>query len=186
MAPTRTPAGVGARRVDGGDGGSGRKKLIPLLLVLLLLAVVAILLIALIGGDEGDEKDDRPAASGQRDVGRLTAGGARMLPRPSDVLSSHVGDAASGTNLDVTSVNGNEGFLVGSRAYRVYVEWGGDVGEDEPSRFQPRMGQKVDFTGPVERARPREVDRLKLSAEERNIVLSQGAFVNADRVSAAR
>jgi hypothetical protein len=87
----------------------------------------------------------------------------------------------------VQSVNGNEGFFVGSSATdRVYVEWGGDVGEDESSRFQPQKGQKVDLTGPVQAAGPTQLRKLKLSPEDAELVRSQGAFVNADRVSAAK
>ncbi len=51
-----------------------------------------------------------------------------------------------GRNLRGHSVNGNEGFFVGSSADLQYIECGGDVGENEP----------------------------------------QGAFVNAEWVTAAR
>jgi hypothetical protein len=173
---------TGARRAGGTGGAGGLRKLLPLLLGLLLAALLAILLIALIGGDDGD--DGNAAGS---DAGQLTAGTAKLLPPPSAGLTALVGETATGKDAVVQSVNGNEGFFVGSSATdRVYVEWGGDVGEDETSRFQPRKGQRVNLTGPVQAAGPRQLEKLKLSAPDAELVRSQGAFVNADRVSAAK
>jgi hypothetical protein len=87
----------------------------------------------------------------------------------------------------VQSVNGNEGFFVGSSATeRVYVEWGGDVGEDEASRFQPQKGDRVNLTGPVQPAGAKQIRKLKLSSADAELVRSQGAFVNADLVTAAK
>ena len=182
---------TGARRPERRAGGSRVKKLLPLLLGLLLLALLVILLISLLGGDDDNEKskdkaESRPAPAARSEPGRLTAGGAAMLPRPTSILSEHVGRPAVGRNLRVHSVNGNEGFFVGSSADLLYIEWGGDVGENEPSRFQPRKGQRVNLTGPVERAGLSEVEKLKLSKPDADAVLSQGAFVNAERVTAAR
>jgi hypothetical protein len=152
--------------------------LLPLLLGLLLAALVAILLISLIGGD-----DDKSSS----DAGRLNAGGAQLLPPPAGGLSGEVGKTATGKDVVVQSVNGNEGFFVGSSAKdRVYVEWGGDVGENEASRFRPQKGQRVNLTGPLQAAGATQLRKLKLSSADADLVRSQGAFVNADRVTLAK
>ena len=170
---------TGARRVDGRGGGLG--KLLPLLLGVLLAVLVALLLISLIGGDDSDD-----GANTGANVGQLAAGGANLLPPPANGLSTQAGETATGKNVAVQSVNGNEGFFVGSSATeRVYVEWGGDVGENEASRFQPEKGDRVNLTGPVEPAGPKQIKKLKLSPAETELVRSQGAFVNADRVTQA-
>jgi hypothetical protein len=167
----------GARRVEGTRSG-GRRKLLPLLLGLLLAALLAILLISLIGGD-----DD----GGDSDAGRLNAGGAQLLPPPAGGLSGQVGETVTGKDVVVQAVNGNEGFFVGSSTKdRVYVEWGGDVGENEASKFQPQEGDKVNLTGPLQAAGPEQLRKLKLSEADAQLVRSQGAFVNADRVSEAK
>ena len=166
----------GARRVEGTRGG-GRRKLLPLLLGLLLAALLAILLISLIGDDD----------DGGSDAGQLNAGGAQLLPPPAGGLSGQVGQMATGKDVVVQAVNGNEGFFVGSSTKdRVYVEWGGDVGENEPSKFQPQEGDKVNLTGPLQAAGPEQLRKLKLSEADAQLVRSQGAFVNADRVSEAK
>jgi hypothetical protein len=169
----------GARRVERDRRGGGLRKLLPLLLALLLAALLAILLISLIGGDD--------KSGGGSDAGRLSAGGAQLLPPPSGGLSAEVGKTATGKDVVVQSVNGNEGFFVGSSSTdRVYVEWGGDIGENEASKFQPKQGDKVNLTGPVQAAGAEQLRKLKLSAEDRELVRSQGAFVNADRVTEAK
>jgi hypothetical protein len=172
---------TGARRA-GGTGSGGLRRLLPLRLGLLLAALLAILLISLIGGDDSDD-----GGTTGSDAGQLTAGTAKLLPPPAGGLTGLVGETATGKDAVVGSVNGNEGFFVGSSAEdRVYIEWGGDVGRDETSHFQPQKGQKVNLTGPVQPAGPRQIQKLKLSAADAEVVRSQGAFVNADRVSAAK
>jgi hypothetical protein len=173
---------TGARRA-GRTGSGGLRRLLSLLLGLLLAALLAILLISLTGG--GDESDDGGTTGS--DAGQLTAGTAKLLPPPGGGLTGLVGETATGKDAAVRSVNGNEVFSVGSSAKdRVYIEWGGDVGRDETSRFQPQKGHKVNLTGPVQRAGRRQIQKLKLSAADAEVVRSQGAFVNADRVSAAK
>jgi len=168
----------GARRVEGRHRSGGVRKLLPLVLGLLLAILLAVLLISLIGGD-----DDKSSS----DAGRLTAGNARLLPPPAGGLSAQVGETVTGKDVVVQSVNGNEGFFVGSNTKdRVYVECGGDVGENETSRFQPQKGEKVNLTGPLQAAGPEQLGKLKLSEAEAQLVRSQGAFVNADRVSEAK
>ncbi len=173
---------TGAYRAGGPEGeskkgGSVLKKLALALLGLLLLALLIFALIALLGGDDDD---------GKGDSGQLTAEGMELLPPPASGLSSLAGSTAVGKATVVQSVNGNEGFFVGSSASdRVYVEWGGDVGENEPSQFQPEKGQKVDLAGPLKAATLKEVAKLKLTAGDARFVKSQGGFVNADEVTAA-
>ena len=169
---------AGARRVERDRRGGGLKKLLPLLLALLLAALLALLLISLLGGD------DDGGGGGTSDTGTLNAGGAKLLPPPASGLSAEVGKAASGKDLVVQSVNGNEGFFVGSSTTdRVYVEWGGDVGEDEASRFQPKKGDRVTLTGPVQAAGAEQLRKLKLAGDDLNLVRSQGGIVNANRVT---
>jgi hypothetical protein len=167
----------GARRVEGRSGG-GLRKLLPLVLGLLLALLLAVLLISLIGSD-----DDKSSS----DAGQLTAGNAQLLPPPAGGLSTQVGETTTGKDALVQSVNGNEGFFVGSSTKdRVYVEWGGDVGENEASQFQPQKGDKVNLTGPLQAAGPKQLEKLKLSEADAQLVRSQGAFVNADRVNEAK
>ena len=163
----------GARRVEGRSGG-GLRKLLPLLLGLLLAILLAVLLISLIGGD-----DDKSSS----DAGQLTAGNASLLPPPAGGLSAQVGETVTGKDVVVQSVNGNEGFFVGSSTKdRVYVEWGGDVGVNE-SDYQPNVGDKVNLTGPVHAAPQDPEQTLNLSADDAQLVRSQGAYVNADDVN---
>ena len=175
VAPHRNR--TGSRRVEG-SGSGGMRKLLPLLLGLLVAGLLALLLISLIGGD------DDGGNSGSN-AGQLAAGGTKLLPPPANGLAAQVGEMANGRDVVVQSVNGNEGFFVGSSATdRVYVEWGGDVGENEASRFRPDVGQRVNLTGPVQSAGARELAKLKLSSTDAELVRSQGGFVNADRVTA--
>lgn len=172
---------TGSRRVEGTGSGGGLRKLVPVLLGLLLAALLAVLLISLIGGDDGD------GGSTGSDAGQLSAGNTQLLPPPANGLSGQAGQTATGKDVVVQSVNGNEGFFVGSSATeRVYVEWGGDVGEDEASRFRPQKGERVDLTGPLQPAGPTALSKLKLSSTDAELVRSQGAFVNADRVALAQ
>jgi hypothetical protein len=167
---------TGSRRVQD-DRRGGLRRLLPLLLGLLAILLAILLISLLSGGDDG---------GGASDAGRLNAGGAQLLPPPAGGLSDQVGTTATGKDVVVQSVNGNEGFFVGSSSNdRVYVEWGGDVGENEASQFQPKKGDKVNLTGPVQAADAEQLRKLKLSADDRELVQSQGAFVNADRVTQA-
>jgi hypothetical protein len=173
---------TGSRRVEGTGSGGGLRKLLPLLLGLLLAVVLAVLLISLIGGDDGDD-----GGTTGSDAGQLTVGNTQLLPPPENGLSSQAGKTATGRDVVVQSVNGNEGFFVGSSSTeRVYVEWGGDVGEDEASRFSPKKGERVNLTGPLQPAGATELRKLKLSSADAELVRSQGAFVNADRVIRAQ
>ena len=150
--------------------------LLPLLLALLIAWIVA-------GGDDAPE---RRGATGSDTSGSLTAAGQGLLPQRARLVDV-IGQQATGRNVRVQAVNGNEGFWVGSGAGdRAYVEWGGDVGENEASGFQPRRGQRVNLVGPVEPAPKNAGKELNLDEREAAIVSAQGAFVNADRVQPVR
>jgi hypothetical protein len=78
-----------------------------------------------------------------------------------------------------------EGFWVGSsKQDRVYVEWGGDVGAAE-ANFQPEVGQRVNLTGPVNAAPEKAARMLHLDKADAKLVGEQGAYVNAEDVTAA-
>ena len=154
------------------------------LLGLLALAGIIALVLALAGGDG----DDSGQAGGQ-----LRAGDTQLLPVPAGGLGSLVGQRVEGRQVVVQSVvrgqedpDALEGFWVGSSEQdRVYVEWGGDVGADEAT-YQPEAGQRVNLEGPV-KAAPQEAARvLNLDGPDARLVEEQGAYVNADRVTAAR
>jgi hypothetical protein len=125
--------------------------------------------------------------------GALTASGSSVLPGDPARIGDAVGSTAEGKAVIVQSVVQNaedpqalEGFWVGSGEQdRVYVEWGGDVGADEAD-FQPEVGQRVNLVGPV-KAAPQEAARvLNLDTADARLVEEQGAYVNADQVTAAR
>jgi hypothetical protein len=203
-ADTRPTNGhsTGARAVD--DGGHRKRRLGWLwwLLGLLALAAIAALLLGVFGGD--DDTDNAPStasqngqpagtdAAGTAAAGALTAGGTNLLPVPDGGLNGAVGQDAQGRDVTVQSVvkgqedpDALEGFWVGSSEQdRVYVEWGGDVGADEAD-YQPKVGDKVNLTGPV-RAAPQDPEQtLNLSTDDAQLVRSQGAYVNADEVTPA-
>ena len=164
----------------------GRKKrggwLWPLLALLGLLLLIGLLLLALSGSDDQDKAGGAPG-----NTNTLTASGKSLLPVPGGGLKPFVGQTAEGKALQVVSVNGNEGFSIAKGGGDpLYVEWGGDVGRNEGSSFKPKKGDTVDLTGPVEKAGPDAAERLKLDTSEARLVESQGAFVNADRVTKSK
>jgi hypothetical protein len=172
---------TGARAL-GGENEKRAGWLWPLLALLALL-LIAGLLLSLLTGDN----DDDAAGGGSASTASLTATGKSLLPVPAEGLGALAGDPAKGKALQVVSVNGNEGFSVAKgNSDPVYVEWGGDVGQDEASRFQPKVGQKVNLTGPLQQAGDNVAERLKLEPDDARLVESQGAFVNADRVTQSK
>ena len=205
----RRTSGTGARAADGGGGGRKKRGLLPLLLGLLALAAIAALLIGLLGGDDESSQpaSDQGGSSAQSDsaaeggstaqggsggggdAGTLAAGGAAVLPSAAADIGQHAGERAEGKAVVVQSVVQNaedpdalEGFWVGaSEQDRVYIEWGGDVGANEAT-YQPKVGEKVDLSGPV-KAAPEKAERvLNLSPADARIVKEQGAYVNAEDV----
>jgi hypothetical protein len=186
--------GRGAK--SAGDGGGGRKRAGWLWWLLGLLAVVAatILLISLLGGDDDPspsgqatrtqtEAGTQPQAQAGADQGSLTAGDQPLLPVPAAGLAAYAGEAAQGQEVRVHSVVEDEGFWVGSSMdERVYVEYGGDVGENENQGFEPTPGDRVNLTGPVRPAPEDPAQTLNLPAQDAQMVSEQGAYINADRV----
>jgi hypothetical protein len=182
------------------------------LLALLAAALVAALALGLFDGDDDGGQtagqgqgaaEQRGAGSAQEAAGAggtatvaggsLTAGGTSILPPPGSGLGDYVGQDATGNSVMVQSVVRNaeedntlEGFWVGSSEQdRVYVEWGGTVGSNEAD-YTPKVGEKVDLTGPVRPAPENPETALKLNAGDADLVRSQGGFVNADEVSPAQ
>lgn len=128
----RTGAVPAAQRRRGDEGRSHRG-LWWLMLALLTLAAVGVVLLLLAGDDEGARDGAQQPGAG----GELAADGRRLLPVPRGGLEPLVGSQAQGHRVGVLSVNPQEGSWVGSSGRdRVYVEYGGDVGETE-TNFTP-------------------------------------------------
>ncbi len=119
-------------------------------------------------------------------AGTLTAGGASLLPvADAGELTDSVGDPATGRNVTVQEIVPGQGFWVGSSASdRVYVELGGDVGQDEQPAgdVDLKVGDKVDLTGETRPAPEDPAKILNLDAKSAETVKSQGIFINADKV----
>jgi hypothetical protein len=195
--------------VSVGDGGRKRGGWWWWLLGLLALLLVLALLLGLFSGGDDDEAGQgaggttaqTTATTGGTDGGAAAGGGAQdgaaggatltvegesLLPVPGD-LSGFVGRTAQGRGVEVQSVPGEQGFFVGtSEEDSVYVEYGARAGEREPgAEFRPEVGQRVDVTGEV-RPAPDEPGRtLGVAGADEQRIARQGAFVNADSVTAA-
>lgn len=154
-------------------------------LALAVCVAAALLFLAQDGEEErtGQRRATVRVASVGGEAGRLSAGGEELLPLRGRTLGPYVGQTARGEGLRVLAVTQGEGLLVGTgSADSIYVEWGANVGEDEPGEA-PRTGDRVDLTGPL-KAAPLEPERsLDLSPEEAEIVRERGAYINADRVA---
>ena len=182
---------------DGGDGdgrkGAGRLKW----LLLGLLAVAAVIaLIALVSGgnDEGGGSASTQATAPTVEqptptAGTLSADGEELLPIPDGGASDLAGREAEGTGVEVVKINPGEGFWVGtSQEERVYVEYGGDVGETEEGSesFEPQVGDKVNLRGEVRPAPEEPEQTLNITDEQdARLVTQQGFFVNATEVERA-
>ena len=188
----------GAKSLDDDDDGRRKRagRLRWLLLGLLGLAVV-IALIALLsgagGGDGGGAASTQPTAPTVErptpTAGTLSADGEELLPVPDGGASDFAGRGAEGTGVEVVEVNRGEGFWVGtSQEERVYVEYGGDVGETEQGSesFEPRVGDKVNLKGEVRPAPEEPGQTLNITdAEDARLLTQQGFFVNATEVEQA-
>ena len=204
MATSR-PDQVGARSIGdrGATKGTGKGGWLKWLLLALLLLLVIGVLIALLSG--GDDKKAAPAAAtpaGQSGAtsgagnGAAAAGGAgqgslvgagkqSLLGASAATFGSAVGEQVTGRDLEVLSVVEDEGFFVGtSEQDRVYVEFGGDVGENETAAdFRPAAGDRVNLEGEL-RPAPEDAGRtLRLEQADAQVVEQQGAFVNATNVA---
>lgn len=189
---------AGARPIGdepSGDEPSGRKRgLLWLLLALLALALLIVLLITVLSGDDDKDKSAKaPSAQSAKPVtggagassGALTAGGQSLFPASAASLQQAIGSDAQGREVVVQSVVKSQGFWVGSsQSDRVYVEYGGNTGENEPGG-QPKEGAKVNLTGPVKAAPADPESTLNVSAPEAEQIRSEGAYINADTVTPA-
>ena len=182
MARDRSDAQPGARAV----GGEPKKKrsILPLLLGLLLVIALIALLIILLSSDD-KKKSSGSGASGN---GTLTADGQSILPGAGKgKLTKYNGQKGEGRGVVVQSIVKGEGFWVGtSQSDRVYVEYGGDVGQNENGYKPQKTGVKVNLNGPVRAAPEQPAKNLKLSPADAQLVESEGIYINADNVEAAK
>ena len=151
------------------------------------LALATILPLNYIDQDETGGRTARPAPPTKAGgVIRGTRVGD-LLPVPRDGVRAFVGRPAFGLDVLVQSINGDVGFWIGtSERNRLYVEWGAQVGRNERRGFQPRQGERVDLTGPVQRAPRDPATTLRLNPPEARQVRTQGGFINASNVARAR
>jgi hypothetical protein len=142
------------------------------------------------GDAAGEAADDAGNAAGGAAAGAaagsLTAEGQDILPTGVDI-AGRVDQKATGEAVTVQSVT-DAGFFVGTSAQdRRFVEWGGDVGDDEADQtFRPKVGDKVNLTGPIKEAPENPAQTLDLSEDDAALVSEQGAYVNADTVEPAQ
>jgi hypothetical protein len=82
----------------------------------------------------------------------------------------------------------DSGFFVGTSAQdRRFVEWGGDVGDDEADQiYRPKVGDKVNLSGPIKEAPQDPAQTLDLPEDDAALVSEQGAYVNANSVEPAQ
>ena len=141
------------------------------------------------GEAAGEAADDAGNAAGGAaagaGAGTLTAEGEDILP--TDVaIDGRIDQQATGEAVTVQSVT-ESGFFVGTSAQdRRFIEWGGDVGENEAGDiFRPEVGDKVNLSGPIKEAPADPAQTLDLPDDEATLVSEQGAYVNADSVERA-
>ena len=179
----RTEASTGA--VLARPTGGRRRGWLPWLLALIALIVLAALLLALLSGDDdGDRKSG--ASRSQAATARLTVDDQSILPLPQSGLRPLVGKDTVGSGLVVQKIVGGDGFWVGeSPQDRLYVEYGGGAGKTEGGFHPDRVGQRVDFDGPVRAAPADPAQTLNLAAGDAARVKAQGGYVNANSVAPA-
>jgi len=136
-------------------------------------------------GQAADEAGGAAAGGAAAAAGSLTAEGQDILPTDVDI-AGRIDQQATGEGLTVQSVT-ESGFFVGTSAQdRRFVEWGGDVGENETGEiFRPQVGDKVNIQGPIKEAPQDPAQTLDLPEDEAALVSEQGAYVNADSVERA-
>ena len=184
------PPGQGSYGAGGGDGHRKRGGWLWWLLGLLALLVIGALLIGLLGGDDDSDNQGAQATATAESgtsqsgagaaAGSLSARDTSLLPVPAGGLGGFEAETATGRQVTVQSVIDDEGFWVGtSRQERVYVEYGGDVGEDETQGFEAAVGDSVDLTGEIRPAPENPGRTLNLPAADARQVSEQGAYINA-------
>ena len=178
----------------------------PFLLAGLIALLAVVAAVSLLGGGDDDDTDRQasvattaaaPSAApvGGSSVGAPSDGGTlRTTTDDGDVLVASasgaedlVGQDARGTGLTVVDVVEGEGFVVATgpdapSSEGTYVEFGGGVGEDEPRRGLPSVGDEVDLKGPVRPAPDDPASTLRLTDEVAAVVERQGLYVNADSI----
>lgn len=196
---------TGAVRAD--DGRTRKRRglwwLWPLL-ALVLIGVLLLLFLLLRDGDDDNRASSAakatpgatapssatPGAGAAGQAGTLTAGGASLLPvAGAGALGDTVGKAATGKNVTVQQIVPGQGLWVGSSAKdRIYVELGGDVGQDEQPAGDADLavGDRVDLTGETRPAPEDPEQTLNLDRRSAEIVRSQGVFINASTVEPVR
>jgi hypothetical protein len=173
------------------------------LLALLAIALIALVLLLRACGDDDEDTEPSatttppaqttPATTPPDDAttggGTLTARGEDLLPTEAgQQLDQYVGEQAQGQRVRVQEVVPEEGFFVGtSEDDRVYVEFGGDVGETESGSesYEPAEGDVVNLAGPV-RPSPEDPEQtLNLDRDDAQQVREQGIYINAEDVQPA-
>jgi hypothetical protein len=141
-----------------------------------------------VGGDAPEDGEVGAAGAGDGVEGELTAGGQSMLDDLSGSLRGFVGEEAVGRDLVVQEVVPGQGFFVGfvggPETERVYVELGGEAGEDEQGAL-PEEGDRVALSGPVRPAPEEPEQTLGLGPAGADLVRGQGAYINAETVEPA-
>ncbi len=143
-------------------------------------------------GAAGDAADEAGEAAGGAAGGAAAAGAGSLTAEGQDILpgsvplAERIDQQATGEAVTVQSVT-ESGFFVGtSAADRRFVEWGGDVGDDEADQtYRPKVGDKVNLRGPLKEAPENPAQTLDLAEDEAALVSEQGAYVNADSVEPA-
>lgn len=194
------PQPHGARSVYGAKPPDKKKRFLPLILLAVLLLALLIAGLVLANSDDDDKAASKPkttatqsessSSSGGTQApsggGELTVGGTSILPPPQS-LADYVGQEATGKGVKVVKVEGQQGFWVGtSMDERVYVEYGAKAGvAEEGAELKPKVGDTLDLTAEV-RPSPEQPGRtLKIPASEEDIIIKQGAFLNATEVKRA-
>lgn len=183
-------------------GEEKKRGLLPLILGLLLLLILAAVIIGLVscGDDEDKSASTTPAPSATASTpaastpstasvpaatAALTAGDDDVVGGDPAKIADHVGDPATGAELKVLSVV-KSGFFVGTGdTDRQYVEYGGEVGQDETSVELPAVGDTVGLKGEIRPAPEDPAQTLKLEDADAQLVTERGAYVNATSVSPA-
>jgi hypothetical protein len=182
----------GAVKLGGGaarKGGGWPRWVLPLLA---LLVLATLLITSLRGGDDQKITAARAAptatASAAADSaasGTLTSGVRTLRGNVPNTLTAAVGQKATGRAVKVLSVASGTGFWVGtSKSDRTFVEYGSSVGGNESQPYKPKVGDTVDLSGPVRPAPPDPAQTLRLSAGDAEQLTAQGAYINADDVTA--
>ncbi len=185
----------GGALAAGGAAPRRRKRkaawLLPLLGLLLLLGLIALAITLLGNGGDDKPKAERESAPAQQQqqqppqsAAALQVGGQSV--QPGDDLSGSVGQEATVEGAKVVQVDGDGGFWVGSgQDQRTFVEYGPAAGSDEATQM-PKVGDTVNLTGPVAEPpkQPGRTFHIPVSSEK--VILEQGGYINADRVTPAR